>query len=463
MYYALAPGILFRRYEKFGYLTDNSEFGYRFTNDDLKHPGDKFVSGSGATMLSLLGRKPWHIEDIVNELEQIFPGTDKHDLKNDAIEFFDQLSDMGFLNRFSDDCKLVSTPSPQIASMEAASESEFDPGNLLRSIHIEIAGGCNERCVHCYIPHARKSMIMDLDLFEKIVSESREYNLTNVTLSGGEPLLHEEFSGFLDFCHDMDMSINVLSNLTLLTDELAEKMGDIPLLSVQTSLYSMNPQAHDDITGVPGSFAKTKKGILKLLSAGVPLQISCPVMKQNKNSFMDVVRWGRDQHVVVAVEPVLFPIYDGTRVNLTNRLALEEIGDVAEMRIRDGYGEMMREIAREKALQKADDPVCTVCSHKLCVSANGDVFPCVGWQNRVIGNLRNQTLKEIWEESEEIKRLRDVRLSQFSRCVDCADRPYCTICMMANSNENPDRDILRVDDFHCQAAALTHELVSRNS
>lgn len=453
---------MFRHYEKFGYITDNSEFGYRVTNDDRKHPGDKFVSGSGAAMLSLLGRNPRHIENIVNELQQIFSGTGKHDLKNDAMEFFDQLCKLGFLNRFSGDGKLVSTPSSQIEIEEPGGESEFDPGNLLRSIHIEIAGGCNERCVHCYIPHSRKTMMMERGLFEKTVSESREYNLTNVTLSGGEPLLHEEFSGFLDFCHDRDMSINVLSNLTLLTDELAEKMGAITLLSVQTSLYSMNPDVHDAITGVPGSFAKTKNGILKLLKADIPVQISCPVMKQNKDSFMDVVSWGRDQHVVVAVEPVLFPIYDGSRVNLANRLSLEEIGDVVEMRIRDGYGEMMREIAREKALQKADDPVCTVCSHRLCVSANGDVFPCVGWQNRVIGNLRNQTLKEIWEESEEIKGLRNVRLSQFSRCVDCADRPYCTICMMANSNENPDRDILRVDVFHCQAAALTHELVGEN-
>lgn len=459
MHYALEPGILFRRYEKFGYLTDNSEFGYRYTNDDREYPGDKFVSESGATMLSLIGRKPRNIEDILNVLEWIFYGIDRQNLKNDATEFFNQLSDMGFLRRISGDEEPVPASYPQFISKVAGDEYEFDPGNLLKSIHIEIASGCNERCVHCYIPHFRKVMMMEPALFEKIVSESRKYNLTNVTLSGGEPLLHQNFSEFLAFCHEMDMSINVLSNLTLLHDELIERMSAIPLLSVQTSLYSMNPDVHDEITSMPGSFDKTKNSILKLMAAGIPLQISCPVMKQNKDSFMDVVSWGRVHHVVVAVEPVLFPIYDGSRVNLTNRLSLEEIGDVIKMRVKDGYGEMMREIAREKALQEKDEPVCTVCSHKLCVSANGDVFPCVGWQNRIIGNLQRQSLKEIWEESAEIKRLRNIKLSEFPRCIDCLDRPYCTICMMANSNENTDGDILRVDEFHCQAAAVTHELV----
>ena len=105
-------------------------------------------------------------------------------------------------------------------------------------------------------------------------------NIINVTLSGGEPLIHKDFLQFLAKCREFDLSVNVLTNLTLLTDEIVSEMKKNPLLSVQTSLYSMDPSVHDSITKVKGSFDKTKNGVLKLLSAGIPLQISCPIMKQ---------------------------------------------------------------------------------------------------------------------------------------------------------------------------------------
>ena len=66
-------------------------------------------------------------------------------------------------------------------------------------------------------------------------------NIIHVTLSGGEPLLHKDFLSFLVRCRELDLSVNVLSNLTLLTDEIVLEMKKNPLLSVQTSLYSMNP------------------------------------------------------------------------------------------------------------------------------------------------------------------------------------------------------------------------------
>ena len=64
-------------------------------------------------------------------------------------------------------------------------------------------------------------------------------NLLHITISGGEPRLHAHFIDFLRECRINDMSVNVLSNLTLLNDEMVAEMKLNPLLSVQTSVYSM--------------------------------------------------------------------------------------------------------------------------------------------------------------------------------------------------------------------------------
>lgn len=98
MYYKIRNDVLFRKYQGHGYITDNSEYGYRMLNDARIYPGEKYVSASGAVMLSMLSKSPRAIDDIVGDLSQIFTGVEYETLKQDTIEFFDWFVDEGFLS-----------------------------------------------------------------------------------------------------------------------------------------------------------------------------------------------------------------------------------------------------------------------------------------------------------------------------------------------------------------------------
>ena len=41
MYYKIRDNILFRKYNGYGYITDNSEYGYRMLDDKRKYPGER--------------------------------------------------------------------------------------------------------------------------------------------------------------------------------------------------------------------------------------------------------------------------------------------------------------------------------------------------------------------------------------------------------------------------------------
>ena len=71
--------------------------------------------------------------------------------------------------------------------------------------------------------------------------------------------------------------------------------------------------------------------------------------------------------------------------------------------------------------------------------------------------MYKQSLKDIWENSDKIKSLRKIKRKDFPKCVDCENRGYCTVCMMSNSNENPNGDSFRINDFHCKVAELKHK------
>ena len=470
MYYKIREDILYRKYDEYGLITDNSEYGYRMLNDLRRKRPEKYVSKSGAVMLSMLDRNPKNIDDIVEELSGIFVGVDKETLKCDTMEFFQYFVDEGYLSsgksidsiNESDDNLLVDkeTINRQIVmETDDCDKSTFKSSEFLRSIHIEVANECNERCVHCYIPHKYKTSSIDPSLFYRVIEEGRDVNIIHVTLSGGEPLLHKDIIGFLRKCREMDLSVNVLSNLTMLSDEIVSEMKNNPLLSVQTSIYAMNPIVHDGITKLEGSLEKTIRGVYKLLEVGIPVQISLPIMKQNKDDFVSVIKWGYENNISVAVEPVILASYDHTGDNLCNRLSLEEVGNSIDFELSEGYADIISDLAREKEALKSDDPICSICRYSFCVSATGEVYPCVGWQTNVIGTLENQSLRDIWENSYKIAQLRKIKRKDFIECVDCKDRGYCTVCMMSNSNESEDGDPFKINKFHCKVAKLKHEKI----
>lgn len=473
MYYKIRDDVLFRKYQGHGYIADNSEYGYRMLNDTHRYLGEKYVSASGAVMLSMLSKLPRSIEDIVRELSRIFTGVEYETLKQDTGEFFDLFVDEGFLScgetietctdQFLETASKLSDCGQIQDSIETSDciGGEISLNEFLRSIHIEVANACNERCIHCYIPNECKNHMIDSALFYRIIEEGRKMNIIHVTLSGGEPLLHKDILGFLKKCRKLELSVNVLSNLTLLTDDIISEMKKNVLLSVQVSLYSIDATVHDSITKLNGSFEKTKAGILRLCDEGIPVQISCPIIKQNKDSYVDVLHWGWAHNIAVATEPMIFAAYDHSGCNLENRLSIEEVDDVLTVQMQEGYAESIRKTAKEKEKLGGNDPICSVCRYSFCVMASGKVFPCAGWQNNVIGDLNYQTVREIWETSEKIQELRQIKRSRFSQCVDCKDRGYCTVCMMWNSNENSDGNPFRINEYRCYVAAITHSKVDR--
>lgn len=464
MFYCLLKDVIFRKYNDFGYITDNSMFGYHFLDEESSLPGEKFFSESGSIMINELSYTPQNIDDIVNSLLTIFEGVEFNELKNDTIEFYTNFVSDGFLacGETFEECsdykrkKVIKAEcATNIFGTESFQNKKLD--NLIKSLHIEIVNECNERCVHCYIPHYLKNKILDSDLFYDIIEQGRKLNIINVTISGGEPLLHKDFLGFLKKCRELNLSVNILSNLTLLDDEIIEEMKRNPLLSVQTSIYSMHPEVHDNITKKAGSLVKTLESVCKLISKGIPVQISCPIMKQNKTDFMEVVKWGKNKNISVLTDYIIFATYDHSNSNLVNRLSLDEVEHAFKMQLSEAYAKEIKDNASKKENLSENEPVCSICRYFFCISAEGNVFPCVGWQSKIIGNVRNQKIKDLWEKSEEANKLRNVKRKQFPKCLVCKNRGYCTICMMSNSNESKEGDIFKIEKYHCDVASLIHK------
>lgn len=469
MFFALKPDCYFRKYDDIGYIS-RPIIGI-----------EEVVDESGSIFIEQLKYSPRDINDIVEDLLYFFDDTDKFILKKDALEFYTELSKDGFLNmnktleEFKYEGFDYSTLRGRLAYKHLHS-SDKQPSEIflneyskekpfLQNFHIELTSKCNERCVHCYIPHENKNTDIAYDLMMNTLNQCKELGVMTLVFSGGEPMLHPNFCEFLKFAKDLDFNVTVLSNLTILNDEIIAALKYKHISCVNVSLYSMKAKIHDEITTIKGSYEKTKNNILKLIDNNIAVQINCPVMKQNRDSFYEVIKWGEEHKCSVITDYVIMGRSDRTTDNLDNRLTKEDIKyvikKIAENSIVFQTNLKNQGVFAECKTVNADsnERVCGVALSTMCMVSNGNIYPCAGWQQYVCGNIKNTTLREIWENSAEVKYLRGLRLRDFKKCVDCEDYNYCLMCVSRNYNESPNGSMFDIPQISCDAAHIHHNVV----
>jgi len=462
-----------RCYGNIGYIVRKGNFS------------DRVTDYSGAIFLAALSRKGQTLEKLVEKISESFIGVDQFELQKDAEDFYKMLEDDGFIVTGETETELIqkdtrfsyTTIKPKtinknivptiIRSNRNTSEildGYFKDNPQIMTLQVELSSRCNERCIHCYIPHKEKICDINDTLFYNIIEQCRDNGVLNLTLSGGEPMIHPNFCDYLTKLLEYDFSITILSNLTLLTEEIISKMKDNRVLNVQTSLYSLKPAIHDAITTVPGSFEKTKDAILQLIKNDIPLKISCPVMKLNKDCYLDVLKWSHEHKCEAAPDYELMARYDNSTDNLNNCLSLVEVEKI----IKDIYStddELIQEelfnagTTIDKKIDASNEFVCGTCISSICIGANGTIYPCPGWQSYICGNIRETSLRETWENSTKIKYIRSLRKKDFPKCLKCNDKKFCQMCMLRNANENLQSDPLKIPERFCENAKLKHKII----
>lgn len=473
-------------------IRQNKNAFIRFFDDigyirNQRNDKDLVYNKTGQVYLKQLSRQPQDVAAIISQLQKVFPNVDVKVIREDFFSFVRFLANEGFVSLGTSMEELERT-----GQKEADGTAEDPPYPIIEqdlgivhssaflfkhfankphifNLQIELTSKCNERCVHCYIPMQQRKAapvaVLSTEEIKSILCQAKDLGTLCVTFSGGELLLRQDLLEILRFARECDFIISLFSNVTLLTNQMVERLFELNIASVQVSLYSMNPEIHDAITGLKGSCEKTKQGIEMLLNAGVGVVINCPILKPNKDSVIDVQAFAESRKIKFGSDYLLIAQSDFDKSNLDNRLNLEEIRAVITGMM-ENNASYRKNILSKLNNYNADERkvkdrlACGVGIDTLSITSNGDITPCPGWNNYVLGNIKNDRIEEVWLHSEKINHLRGIRMSQFPTCTTCDVKKFCSMCLLRNYNESGG-DLLKVPKAVCQVSHLRKAITEK--
>lgn len=146
-----------------------------------------------------------------------------------------------------------------------------------KSAHIEVSHRCNEKCLHCFLSHAETSIsfseIASVVHFETILEKLSSLEFIFLCLTGYEPLLNPQLPGLVAKARERKFFVRIKSNGLSLDRSLLKELRHAGVGVFDFSLYSANPEEHDRITQVPGSFEKTLAAMRLCKEIEIPFRI----------------------------------------------------------------------------------------------------------------------------------------------------------------------------------------------
>ena len=320
---------------------------------------------------------------------------------------------------------------------------------LPSELHIDLTDGCNEKCVHCYLPKGGK-IFLDKTIAIKVLKEFREVHGLTVYFSGGECMLHKDFAEILRYARLLDLNIIVMSNLTLCDKQMVALLKEVDPQFVNVSLYAVTEAIHDSITQVQGSCRKTKLAIDALLAAGVHIRVATPFMRENKGCVDELKEYTASRRVHLIADSEIFGQIDHSCVNMCHALSVAELEDLISE-----HKEVFSMTPMGSARCECEAKVCDIGDARLNLDAKGMFYPCDGFHGAIIGDAQKDSLWDVWSGGP-LNKLRALKNKDFGECALCVDRAWCKTCPMRNFNETG--DMFTHTRWRCEAAQIYRKI-----
>ncbi len=325
---------------------------------------------------------------------------------------------------------------------------EFKP----KWIAWEVTRRCNLRCIHC-----RSSSEEEVkghpdpptEVALKVLDEIASYAKPVVVLSGGEPLLRGDIFEIASHGTSLGLRMCLATNGTLVDERICEEIRSSGIKIVSLSLDGSTPEVHDNFRKQEGAFEGTIRAARLFREHGIEFIINSSFTRVNQEEIPKVYELAKRLGATAWYMFMIVPTGRGEELmeELISKEDYEEIlnwhyemeMDEKDILVRPTcaphyYRIVLQRSHREgRRYQRRSLKFSTggakgcIAGQLIClIDVDGNVLPC-SYFPKSAGNIFRESFRDIWENSELFRQLRDFK-SYKGRCGVCEYIQVCGGC-----------------------------------
>lgn len=316
----------------------------------------------------------------------------------------------------------------------------------------ELTPRCNLRCKMCYVRLDRRQMEKlgrELTAAEwiAIAKDAFDAGTLNLLITGGEPLIREDFEEIYTALANMGFIITLNTNATLMTPRLLKLLKRYPPTATNVTLYGASADTYSRISGNPDAFGQTIRGLEMLCEVPTVLEVRSTFIKDNMGE-LDALRdiaYRYTKHFAINVN--VMKGIRGAAPDIENcRLSPAEMFDLSQAN-KDFYKELGKDEAAEGKNMDTDHYAgardfgfdlppeiiyCLAAKSMYWITWDGKMLPCGTFSSPYTLPLE-EGFRQAWDRLPAL--LENISLPQECATCEYADGkcPNCPAILQAES------------------------------
>jgi radical SAM protein with 4Fe4S-binding SPASM domain len=290
---------------------------------------------------------------------------------------------------------------------------------------------CNNKCLHCYAGGPRETKEMTTEEWHKVMHKLLKLGIPHVVFTGGEPTMRDDLPELVAYTQEIGLVSGLVTNGRRLRDEsYFNSLVDAGLDHVQVTVESHDPEVHDKITGVEGSWEETVQGLKNAIASPIYTLSNTTLNKYNVGDILKTIDFlsslGLKQFACNSL------IYSGKAPEVAKEFALDEASlEPILTKIRNHARKLGMEFTWYTPTEYCVlNPLqlelgiksCSACRISMCIEPDGTVIPCQSYFSP-LGNILKDNWKKIWKNPLCV----EIRTRKYApeKCHDC---PTLNVC-----------------------------------
>ncbi|HET6494664.1 MAG TPA: radical SAM protein, partial [Thermoleophilia bacterium] len=164
-----------------------------------------------------------------------------------------------------------------------------------RQASVDLTYRCNNRCRHCWLweadTEAERARELTTGEWRAVIDQARALGTREWAISGGEPLLREDFAELFEHVTAKATTYSLNTNGTLITPEIAQLLKRKG--SKMVAVYGATADVYDRVTRNPGGFEQLLQGLAYLKEAGAGFTVQLIPMRDNWQQWDQMVAFAQ--------------------------------------------------------------------------------------------------------------------------------------------------------------------------